>query len=127
MTKREPISVKVLSASGCDPRNLGPLTLVNPILERMDIRRIVNLHCPPDPRREIPVGDVIHALVANRICSPEPLVHVAEWAEHSGAEFLLGVPADALNDDRLARALDAVFAKRWNILAEVAMPALELT
>lgn len=121
MKKREAIAVKVLSGSECEARNLGPLVLVNPILEKMDIRGIVNLHCPPDPRLEIPVGDVIHALVANRICSPEPLLHVAEWAQHSGAEFLLGTPADALNDDRLARALDAVFQKRWNILADIAL------
>lgn len=121
MAKRESISVKVLSDSENAPRNLGPLVLANPILEKMDIRRIVNLHCPPDPRLEIPVGDVIHALVANRICSPEPLLHVGEWAHHSGAEFVLGTPADALNDDRLARALDAVFPKRWNILADIAL------
>jgi len=121
MEKREPISVKVVPPSENSPRNLGPLPLVNPILERMGIRRIVNLHCLQDARLEIPVGDVIHDLVANRLCSPQPLLHVGEWAQHSGAEFLLGTPADALNDDRLARALDAVFSKRWNILADVAL------
>ena len=125
MARREPISVKVLVPSQLTGRNLGPLALANPILERMDIRRIVNLHCPPDPRLEVPVGDVIYALVANRLCCPEPLLHVAEWAEYSGAEFLLGIPADALNDDRLARALDAVFTKRWNILADVALHVSE--
>jgi transposase len=67
------------------------------------------------------VGDVIYALVANRFCSPEPLLHVGDWAEYSGAEFLLGTPADALNDDRLARALDAVFPRRWEILADIAL------
>jgi len=58
---------------------------------------------------KIPVGDVIYALVANRLCSPEPLVHVAGWAECSGVEFLPGTPAEALNDDRPARALDAIY------------------
>lgn len=91
------------------------------MLEKMDIRRIVNLHCPQDPRLEIPIGDVIYALVSNRLSSPEPLLHVADWADHSGAEFILGTPAGSLNDDRLARALDAVFPKRWNILADVAL------
>jgi hypothetical protein len=33
----------------------------------------------------------------------------------------LGTPAAALNDDRLGRALDAVFAHRWNILADLAL------
>lgn len=121
MAKRVPISVNVLAPTELAGKNLGPLVLANPILEKMDIRRIVNLHCPADPRLEIPIGDVIYALVANRLCSPEPLLHVADWAEYSGAEFLLGTPADALNDDRLARTLDAVFLKRWEILADVAL------
>jgi transposase len=121
MAKRTPVSVNVLSPSELAAKNLGPLVLANPILERMDIRRIVNLHCPGDQRLEIPVGDIIFALVANRLCSPEPLYHVGDWADYSGAEFLLGTPADALNDDRLARALDAVFPRRWEILADIAL------
>ena len=115
------MSVILTEPSDSTGANLGPLVLANPILERMDIRRLVDLHCPADPRLEIPIGDVICALAANRLCSPEPMMHVAEWAENSGAEFLLGTPAEALNDDRLARALDAVFEKRWNILADVAL------
>ena len=121
MTKRVSIPVQVLDPSELIGRNLGPLALVNPLLEKMDIRRIVNQHCPPDKRLEVAVGEVIHALVANRLCSPEPLYQVGQWAEYSGAEFLLGVPAMALNDDRLGRTLDVVFAKRWNILADIAL------
>ena len=52
-------------------------------------------------------------------------MHVGGWAQCSGAEFLLGSPADALNDDRLARALDTIFCKRWNILADVALHVSE--
>lgn len=121
MTKRIPKSVNVSDTSELVIKNLGPLALINPILEKMDIRKFVNTHCPADQRLEIPVGDVIYALVANRLCSPEPLLHVGEWAEYSGAELLIGTPADALNDDRLARALDAVFPKRWEILADIAL------
>mgnify|MGYP001816781231 CR=1 FL=1 len=83
MAKRTPLSVNVLSPSELAAKNLGPLVLANSILERMDIRRIVNLHCPGDQRLEIPVGDVIYALVANRLCSPEPLYQVGDWAEYS--------------------------------------------
>jgi len=121
MTKRVSIPVQILDPSELIGRNLGPLALINPLLEKMDIRRIVNQHCPPDKRLEVSVGEVIHALVANRLCSPEPLYQVGQWAEYSGAEFLLGVPASALNDDRLGRALDVVFAKRWTILADMAL------
>ncbi len=125
MRKRKSIAVRVLSPSQSVARNLGPLVLVNPILEQMGIRRSVNAHCVADPRREISVGDVIHALVANRLCSPEPLMHVGQWAHSSGAEFILGTPADILNDDRLARGLDAIFPQRWDILADVALRSAE--
>ena len=124
--KRERISVTLTGRNDLTGSNLGPLVLANPILDKLAIRKWVNLHCPINPRLEIPIGDVICALVANRLCSPEPLMHVAEWAENSGAEFLLGTPAEALNDDRLARALDAVFEKRWNILADVALHASQI-
>lgn len=126
MKKNDSIAVTVAEKSDFSGRNLGPLVLVNPMLEKMDIRRIVNLHCPQDPRLEIPIGDVIYTLVSNRLSSPEPLLHVADWADYSGAEFILGTPAGSLNDDRLARALDAVFAKRWNILADVALHVSKL-
>ena len=125
MTKRESVAVKVLSASESVPKNLGPLVLISPILQQMGIRNTVNQHAAPDPRRQIPVGDVIEALVANRLCSPQPLIHVGQWAQASGAEFILGTPAGALNDDRLARALDAIFLNRWQILADVALRTAE--
>ena len=123
---RQAVSVRLTSPSDLIGANLGPLVLANPILEKMEIRRFVNLHCPPNPRLEVLIGDVICALAANRLCSPEPLMHVAEWAESSGEEFLMGIPAETLNDDRLARALDAVFEKRWNILADVALHASQV-
>ena len=125
MARRQRVPVYVQNASDLLVKNLGPLVLINPLLECMQIKGIVNEHCPADPRLEVPIGDVIHALVANRICSPQPLLHVAEWAEFTGAEFILGIDSMALNDDRLARALDSVFLKRWNILADVAMHVAE--
>jgi len=76
--QRESLPVTIEAESGCTPRNLGPLVLVNPILERMDIRRLVDLHCPADPRLQIPTGDVIHLLAANRLSSKEQIrTHVA--------------------------------------------------
>jgi hypothetical protein len=119
--QRVRLPVKVEQTEQFSVRNIGPLALANPLLTQMRIKQIVNQICPPDVRLEVPVGDVIHALVANRLCSPQPLMHVAAWAHASGAELVLGTPAASLNDDRLGRALDAVFANRWNILAEVAL------
>jgi hypothetical protein len=53
-------------------------------------------------------GQVIEALVANRLTSPAPMIHVAGWARQFAVGHALGLDADVLNDDRIARALDAL-------------------
>ena len=100
--------------------NLGPLAVVAPLLEQMDVAAIIDRHLPPDPQLEYSHGQVLRMLLGARLSHPLALVHVAGWAEESGAEFLWGIPADKLNDDRLGRALDALFTQRHSILASVA-------
>ena len=56
-------------------------------------------------------------LLAARLSHPLALVNVPRWAEESGAEYLWGIPAEKLNDDRLGRSLDALFTQRHSVLA----------
>lgn len=106
--------------------NAGPLALLLPLLERLDIAAIIDRHLPPDPQREFSHGQVLSLLLAARLCSPTALVNVAAWAEKSGADLFWNIPPDKLNDDRLGRALDAFFTHRHSILASVAEQALRL-
>jgi hypothetical protein len=100
--------------------NLGPLAVVAPLLEQMDVAAIIDRHLPPDPQLEYAHGQVLRMLLGARLSQPLALVNVARWAAESGAEFWWGIPADKLNDDRLGRALDAFFTQRHSILASVA-------
>lgn len=100
--------------------NLGPLAVVSPLLEQMDIAAIIDRHLPPDPQLEFSHGQVLRLLLGARLAQPLALVNVAGWAAESGAEYLWGIPADKLNDDRLGRSLDAFFTQRHSILASVA-------
>jgi transposase len=100
--------------------NLGPVAVVAPLLEHMDVANIIDRHLPPDPQLEYSHGQVLSLLLAARLSQPLALVNVPTWAEESGAEFLWNIPADKLNDDRLGRALDALFTERHSILASVA-------
>jgi transposase len=110
-------SGSVLDRTSC---NLGPLAVVAPLLQQMDLAAIIDRHLPADPQLEYAYGPVLSLLLAARLCQPLALVNIASWAEDSGAEFLWGIPADKLNDDRLGRALDAFFTQRHSILASVA-------
>jgi hypothetical protein len=107
-----------------DVVNLGPLALIHPLLQRLDVANVVDRHLPPDPQLEFSHGQVLSLLLAARLSEPTALINVPAWAEKTGAELLWNIPADKLNDDRLGRALDAFFEQRHSILAGVTDNAL---
>jgi transposase len=106
--------------------NAGPLALLVPLLERLQVAPIIDQHLPPDPQQEFSHGQVLSLLVAARLARPTALVNIPAWATQSGADILWDIPADKLNDDRLGRALDAFFGQRHSIQASVAEQALRL-
>src|SRR5262249_50684691 len=107
--------------------NLGPLALIQPLLEQLDIARIIDRHLPPDPQLEFSHGQVLSLLLAARLCQPTALINVQAWAHKTGADILWNIPADKLNDDRLGRALDAFFEQRHSVFASATALALQLT
>jgi transposase len=89
-------------------KRLGALPVVAAFGRRLRIAEIVDELCPVRPLALITHGEVIEALVANRLTAPAPLVRVEEWAAAMAVEEAYGIAPDLLNDDRIARALDAV-------------------
>ncbi|MHA5055128.1 DUF4277 domain-containing protein [Streptomyces sp. SD15] len=69
---------------------------------------IVDEVCPGGASACLTHGQVMEAMVANRLTSPAPLVRMGDWARTWAVEEVLGVEPGLLNDDRLARALDAI-------------------
>jgi Domain of unknown function (DUF4277) len=109
-----------------DTLSFGPLALIAPLLQRLDIAALIDRHLPPDPQLAFSHGRVLSLLLAARLCQPTALINVPAWAEATGADVLWDIPADRLNDDRLGRALDAFFSQRHSILTAVAAQALHL-
>jgi hypothetical protein len=107
--------------------NAGPLALLHPLLDKLDIQALIDRHLPPDPQQEYSHGQVLNVLLMARLCHPTALVHVAGWAAKTGADIFANIPADKLNDDRLGRALDAFFDHRHSILASVTAMVLHQT
>ena len=102
-------------------RNIGTLAVIAPLLDRMNVARIINQHLPADPQAEYDYGTVLSVLIAARMYGPLGLVNVGKWAAESGAELLWNIPAEKLHDDRLGKALDAFFRQRHSILASFAL------
>jgi transposase len=105
--------------------NVGPLALLRPLLEQLNVTACIDRHLPTDA--EFSHGSVLAILLAARLHSPTALVNVADWAREHGVEYLWNIPAHKLNDDRLGRALDAFFEHRHAILADITHEVLRLS
>ncbi len=103
---------------------LGSLPVVAAFTRRLDIAGIVDRACPVRDVAYATHGQVIEALIANRLTSPTPLVHVEDWARHWAVEEVLGLSPEVLNDDRIGRALDAVAPKLEGIVGSVGAQAI---
>ena len=103
---------------------LGAMPLVVPLLQRLDVAGIVARACPMRGRAHLTHGEVIAALVANRLTAPRPLYDVAGWANDYAVNDWLGTPGALLNDDRLGRALDALAGHIDEVASAIAMTAI---
>jgi hypothetical protein len=106
-------------------REVGPLLLVCHYLERLGLAALVDARLPQRGRALLRHGEVVAALVCNRLCAPAPLYDVAGWASQAALHELLGVPAALLNDDRLGRALDALAPVAEEVRGAACLQAIE--
>lgn len=100
-------------------REVGPLLLVSHFARALGLDEQVDRLLPRSPRSELSVGELVVALVANRLCAPAPLYDVSGWASSAAVSELFGTPAALLDDDRLGRGLE-----RFAACAEAARGAL---
>jgi transposase len=107
---------------------LGALPLIDRFLARVDLPGALARHLPAgDARTTLPPATAIGVLVRNLCVAREPLYGLAGWA---GAvePGLLGLgpcESELLNDDRVGRALDALFdSDRCSLLTELVLAAV---
>ena len=105
-------------------KRLGALPVVAEFGRRLRIAEIVDELCPVRPVAWISHGEVIEALVANRLTAPAPMVRVQEWASAMAVDEAYGIQPGLLNDDRIARALDAVAPHLDEIIGGVGAAAI---
>jgi hypothetical protein len=104
-------------------RHVGPLLLVGHYLNRLGLVELIDAAAPMRGRAMLTHGEVIAALVSNRLCGPAPLYDVAGWASSAAMAELFGIPAGLLNDDRLGRALEALAPVAEQVRGELALAA----
>lgn len=105
-------------------KRLGALPVVAEFLHRLGLVETVDELCPVRDLALATTGEVIEALVANRLTSPRPLVRVQDWARTWAVEEVMGLDPGLLNDDRLGRALDAIAPRLEEITGSIAARAI---
>src|SRR6202007_533372 len=73
-------------------RHVGSLLLVRHYMQRLDLVELVDAAVPMRGRAMLTHGEVIAALVANRLCAPAPLYDVAGWGPRAGAPPIFWCP-----------------------------------
>jgi len=103
---------------------LGSLPVIAKFCERLDVRGIVDRAVPVRDVAIVTHGQVIEAMIANRLTSPRPLWRVQDWAAEWAVEEVFGIAAETLNDDRVGRALDAIAPALDGIVGSVGAQAI---
>ena len=93
---------------------LGAHPIVKHFLERLNLQEIVRSYVGSRRERRIDNGEALAALVHNILDSPAPLYRIADWLAPIAPQAIGFTPEQkqALNDDRLARMLDALVSER---------------
>jgi len=106
----------------CVGRYLGALPVLYALLDRLQVRDIINRYCPT--ASPVEHGVVAVVLVLNRLIAPRPLYRVMDWLAGTVLSDYVGVPAAKFNDDRLGRTLDALAEHAQAIWQAIASQAL---
>jgi transposase len=103
-------------------RQLGALPVLYMLLDILQVRAIINRHCPT--AAEVDHGTVALVLILNRLTAPRALYRVADWLAQTVLVETLGLPAAKFNDDRLGRTLEALQAHSRDIWLDIVHQAL---
>ncbi len=124
----EPIEPTDPNDLGLTSQVLGGLPVINAVTDRLRLPALLAAALPDgDARVKVSAAAAIRLVVSNLILGREPLYGLGEWAARYDPA-LLGLSASevsALNDDRVGRALEALFdADRASLLTGVVLRAI---
>jgi transposase len=106
-------------------RTAGALPVVVALCEQLGLVEAVDRFCPIREIADYTHGEVVLAMVANRLSHPRPLSSFTDWGERYAVEETLGIAPVKLNDDRLGRTLDVLAEHVDEVLNLVGRRAVE--
>lgn len=105
-------------------KQLGALPVIREYLERLRVKECVDALAPVREVAALTNGEVVVALVANRLTAPQPLDRIEEWAARWAVAEVWGIAPAQLNDDRLGRCLDDLAAIHDRLRGDLTVQAV---
>lgn len=109
-------------------KQVDVLPIVKHYMDQLNLFSLFKKYVPAAPDSLADHAESLCILTANIICDNKPLYKVKEWlSKYSDGIVDEPVAADLFNDDRLARALSALFnAERHSLMTEVSSNAISV-
>lgn len=112
------------SLSSVQPRQIGALPVLLPILDALCLRTLTNTTIRT--RAAIDLGQILVVLTLNRLLAPQPLYRVQDWLAGTVLPQLLQLDLAQVYDQRLGRALDRLYPHLGELWAQLASQAVQV-
>jgi transposase len=106
------------------PRQLGALPLVYPILRALQVRQQTNALVTSEA--DIDLGRIVEVMTLNRLLAPQPLYQVSDWLGATVLPEMLEIAVEKLYDNRLGRALDRLHPYLGELWAALVSQAVQV-
>jgi transposase len=106
-----------------DTQRVGALPVISEFCNRLHLADIVNTHVPW--AGEVPLGDLVEILVANRLLEPKPIYKVGSWATKATLANFYKLSEEKLHDDCIGRALERLADHGDKVQAALVLRAID--
>jgi transposase len=106
------------------PRQMGALPLIQPILADLQVRATVNELLPS--QADVDLGQILVLLLLNRLLAPQPLYAIQDWLAGTVLPEVLDVAVEQAYDNRLGRALDRLYPQLGELWQRLVTRAIQV-
>jgi transposase len=113
----------MVAAVKVNTQRVGALPVISEFCNRLHLADLVNTHVPWEG--EVPLGDIVEILVANRLLEPKPMYKVGSWATKATLANFYKLAEEKLHDDCIGRALERLAAHGDSVQAALVLRAID--
>lgn len=117
-----PVRAREQALTAVQPRQIGALPVLLPILDALALRARTNALVPS--QAAVDLGQILVLLTLNRLLAPHPLYQVQDWLASTVLPEVLPITPAQCYDQRLGRTLDRLYPYLGELWLQLASQAI---